>query len=82
MYWRKTCSFHLRIAEFNCIKVGGSHVLRNPTIYNILLKMRIVTDLGSGVRRIIKLVKEHTNKEKEVSFVTTENEFIVSIPRC
>jgi len=56
--------------------------LRNPTIYNILLKMRIVTDLGSGVRRIIKLVKEHTNKEKEVSFVTTENEFIVSIPRC
>jgi ATP-dependent DNA helicase RecG len=61
------------------MKVGGSHVLRNPTIYNMLAKMKMVTDLGSGVRRIIKLVKEHSNKE--VNFIATDNEFIVNIPR-
>ncbi len=61
------------------IKVGGSHVLRNPTIYNMLLKMQMFTDLGSGVRRIIKLVKEHLNED--VEFENTENEFVVKIPR-
>jgi len=61
------------------IKVGGSHVLRNPTIYNMLLKMGLVTDLGSGVRRIIKLVKEHLNKD--IEFENTENEFVIKIPR-
>jgi ATP-dependent DNA helicase RecG len=61
------------------IKVGGSHVLRNPTIYNMLLKMRMVTDLGSGVRRIIKLVKQHLNED--VGFENTENEFVIKIPR-
>jgi len=61
------------------IKVGGSHVLRNPTIYNMLLKMKMVTDLGSGVRRIIKLVKEHLNED--VGFENTENEFVIKIPR-
>ncbi|GIV42260.1 MAG: transcriptional regulator [Vicingaceae bacterium] len=61
------------------MKVGGSHVLRNPTIYNLLVKMKMVTDLGSGVRRMIKLIKEHINKE--VNLITTENEFIVKIPR-
>lgn len=61
------------------IKVGGSHVLRNPTIYNMLLKMKMVTDLGSGVRRIIKLVKEHLNED--VEFENRESEFVVKIPR-
>jgi len=61
------------------IKVGGSHVLRNPTIYNILLKMRMVTDLGSGVRRMIKLVKEQLHKD--VEFENTENEFVIKIPK-
>jgi len=61
------------------IKVGGSHVLRNPTIYNMLLKMKMVTDLGSGVRRIIKLVKEHLSED--VGFENTENEFVIKIPR-
>ena len=61
------------------IKVGGSHLLRNPTIYNMLLKMRMVTDLGSGVRRIIKLVKQHL--KKDVELISNESEFIVIIPR-
>jgi len=62
------------------MRVGGSHVLRNPTIYNMLIKFKMVTDLGSGVRRILKLVKEHMGKD--VSLVPTSNEFILKIPRA
>jgi predicted HTH transcriptional regulator len=62
------------------MRVGGSHVLRNPTIYNMLYKYKMVTDLGSGVRRIIKLVKEHIGKD--VLLIPTSNEFILTIPRA
>ena len=61
------------------IKIGGAHVLRNPTIYNLLLKIGLVTDLGSGVMRIIRLVKEHIGKDVELE--ETETEFILTIPR-
>lgn len=61
------------------MKVGGSHVLRNPTIYNVLVKMKMVTDLGSGVRRAIKLIKESTNKEP--IFELLGSELIVKIFR-
>ncbi len=60
------------------IKMGGSHVLRNPTIYNLLYKLGMVTDLGSGVRRIITLVQAHC--QKEVLFQQTDSEFILTIP--
>jgi len=53
--------------------------LRNPTIYNLLLKMGLVTDLGSGVMRIIRLVKERVRKDVELE--ETETEFILTIPR-
>jgi Predicted transcriptional regulator containing an HTH domain and an uncharacterized domain shared with the mammalian protein Schlafen len=33
------------------IKVGGSHVLRNPTIYNMLLKMGLVTDFRERCKK-------------------------------
>lgn len=62
------------------MKIGGSHVLRNPTIYNMLIKYKMVTDLGSGVRRIIKLVKE--NNSKDVLLEPTPSEFILTIPRA
>lgn len=61
------------------MKIGGSHVLRNPTIYNLLYKMGMVTDLGSGVRRIITLVRAHSRKE--VLLQETDTEFILTIPR-
>lgn len=61
------------------MKVGGSHVLRNPTIYNLLIKMRMVTDMGSGVRRIIRTIKEAINKD--VILEATESEFVLSLPR-
>lgn len=61
------------------MKIGGSHVLRNPTIYNLLSKYGMVTDLGSGVCRIIKLIKEHLNKEG--TLLETDSEFILTLPR-
>ena len=61
------------------IKIGGSHVLRNPTIYNLLYKMGLVTDLGSGVRRIIQLMKNHSNEE--IVLEEIGKEFVLSIPR-
>ena len=39
----------------------------------------MVTDIGSGVYRMIKTIKEQLNKD--VVLVPTETEFIVSIPR-
>ncbi len=61
------------------IKVGGSHVLRNPNIYNMLAKYKMVTDVGSGVRRMIKLIKEHTGKEPLLEVLNSE--FVVTIQR-
>jgi len=61
------------------LKIGGSHVLRNPTIYNLLYKMGLVTDLGSGVRRMIELMKKYSNED--IILQEVENEFVLSIPR-
>jgi ATP-dependent DNA helicase RecG len=55
------------------------HVLRNPIIYNFLNKMGMVTDVGSGVPRMIKIIRERLNKEIKLN--ATETEFILSIPR-
>ena len=57
----------------------GCHVLRNPTIYNLLYKIGMVTDTGSGIRRITKLVKQYTGKEAGLE--VTDNEFILTLPR-
>lgn len=57
----------------------GSHVLRNPTIYNFLNKIGMVTDIGSGIPRMIKIMKERL--DRDVELLATDNEFIVTIPR-
>ena len=57
----------------------GCHVLRNPTLYNLLYKIGMATDIGSGVPRMIKTMKEKLNKE--IGLNPTENEFVLSIPR-
>jgi ATP-dependent DNA helicase RecG len=59
--------------------MGASHVLRNPRIYSFFVRMGLVTDIGSGVARIIKLVKESTGKD--VILEETEGEFILVMPR-
>jgi len=61
------------------MKIAGCHVLRNPTLYNLLYKVGMVTDIGSGVYRMIKTIRERLNKEIKLN--ATETEFILSIPR-
>lgn len=61
------------------MKIAGCHVLRNPTLYNLLYKVGMVTDIGSGVYRMIKTIRERLNKE--IGLNSTEAEFILSIPR-
>lgn len=57
----------------------GVHVLRNPVIYNIFLKIGLVTDAGSGIPRSIRKMRDATGKTPEFSL--QGNEFVVSIPR-
>jgi ATP-dependent DNA helicase RecG len=57
----------------------GVHVLRNPTIYNLLLKVGLVTDAGSGIPRMIRLLREAIGREPE--FCLQGNEFAVILPR-
>lgn len=63
------------------MKLGAAHVLRNPTIYNYLSKMGLVTDLGSGIRRIIESAKRTTGKKPDLKIVD-ESEFILTIYRA
>lgn len=57
----------------------GAHVLRNPNIYNILLKLGFVTDAGSGIPRVIRRVREATGQEPDLRL--EGNEFVVALPR-
>jgi ATP-dependent DNA helicase RecG len=61
------------------MKIAGSHVLRNPTLYNLLYKIGMVTDIGSGVYRMIRIMKETLNGD--IGLNVTETEFILTIPR-
>ena len=57
---------------------AGVHVLRNPTVYNLLLKRGLVTDAGSGIPRTIRLLQEVGSKP---SFRLEGNEFVVVLRR-
>ncbi len=57
----------------------GVHVLRNATLYNLFLKIGLVTDAGSGVPRMIRLVRQATGREAD--FRLEGNEFVVALPR-
>ena len=54
-------------------------MLRNPTLYNLLLKRGLVTDAGSGVPRLIQLVREHTGRVPTLRLAG--DEFVVTLPR-
>ena len=57
----------------------GIHVLRNPIIYNVCLRMGLVTDAGSGIPRIIARVRQFTGQSP--TWKLEGNEFVLSIPR-
>lgn len=58
---------------------AGVHVVRNPHIYARLSDAGLVTRAGTGIRRIIRLVKEATGKDIEIKI--REFEVLLTIPR-
>lgn len=57
----------------------GVHVVRNPRIYARLSDAGLVTRAGTGVRRIIRLVREAIGRDIEISI--SEFEVLLTIPR-
>lgn len=57
----------------------GIHVLRNPMIYSMLLRVGLVTDAGSGIPRIIRLTQQAVGRAP--TFRREGNEFVVILPR-
>jgi predicted HTH transcriptional regulator len=58
---------------------AGIHVVRNPHIYSRLSDAGLVTRAGTGVRRIIRLVKETTGKD--VGIQARDFEVLMTLPR-
>ncbi len=58
---------------------AGVHVARNPHIYTRLADAGLVTRAGTGIRRIIHLVREATGKEAEIA--VRDFEVLIVIPR-
>ena len=58
---------------------AGVHVVRNPRIYARLSDAGLVTRAGTGVRRIIRLIKQATGREVEITI--REYEVLLTIPR-
>lgn len=58
---------------------AGAHVVRNPWIYARLSDAGLVTRAGTGIRRIIRLVREATGRE--VGIEVRDFEVLLTIPR-
>lgn len=58
---------------------AGVHVVRNPTIYARLSDAGLVTRAGTGIRRILRLVKEATGREARIA--VSEFEVLLILPR-
>ena len=59
------------------IKLGASHVLRNPAVYTLFSRWGLV--IGSGVYRAIRSIEAATGQEPVL--MQQGNEFVFSIPR-
>ncbi|MEW6751252.1 MAG: ATP-binding protein, partial [Candidatus Latescibacterota bacterium] len=58
---------------------AGVHVVRNPRIYARLSDAGLVTRAGTGIPRMIRLVRQATGKD--ITIVLREYEVLLSIPR-
>ncbi len=58
---------------------GLAHVLRNPVSYAFFNRAGYVTDTGTGIRRVVLLVREATGKEPGI--YEEGNELVISLPR-
>lgn len=63
----------------DAIQMGAAHVLRNPTVYTLFSRWGLVTGIGTGVYRAIRLIRQSTGREPELAVVG--HEFVVSIFR-
>lgn len=59
---------------------AGVHVTRNPHIYSRVADTGLVTQAGTGVRRIIRLIREATGKDIEI--VTSDSEVVFILPKA
>jgi len=57
----------------------GIHAERNPLIVSYLAKMGYMTQIGTGIPRMIRLLKQHTGREPD--FEERDQEFMVRIWR-
>lgn len=57
----------------------GVHSERNPLIVSYLAKMGYMTQIGTGIPRMIRLLKKHTGKEPDLD--ERDQEFVVRIWR-
>jgi ATP-dependent DNA helicase RecG len=58
---------------------SGAHVVRNPWIYARLSDAGLVTRAGTGIRRIVLLVRETTGRE--VGIEVRDFEVLHTLPR-
>ena len=58
---------------------AGVHVVRNPALYARLSEVGLVTRAGTGIRRIIRLVREATGRDVEIE--VKDFEVLLTIPR-
>ncbi|HEV7668886.1 MAG TPA: RNA-binding domain-containing protein [Thermoanaerobaculia bacterium] len=58
---------------------SGAHVVRNPWLYARLSDAGLVTRAGTGIRRIVRLVREATGRE--VGIEVREFEVLLTLPR-
>jgi ATP-dependent DNA helicase RecG len=58
---------------------AGVHVVRNPRIYTRLSDAGLVTQAGTGVRRIIRLIREATGQD--IGLTICAFEVLLTIPR-
>jgi len=58
---------------------AGVHVVRNPHLYSRLSDAGLVTRAGSGIRRIIRLVREATGED--IGLDVRDFEVLLTIPR-
>jgi predicted HTH transcriptional regulator len=57
----------------------GVHVVRNPHIYARLSDAGLVTRAGSGIPRMIRLVRQATGKDIDITIRSFET--LLTIPR-
>jgi predicted HTH transcriptional regulator len=54
-----------------------NHIARNPLIVQYLSRLGYMRDFGTGIPRVIRLMRQHNGSEPE--FALSGEEFVVSL---